>query len=128
MTAQSDGTLISATGFSTNWANKPGTSTSEFDYTGKLSVEFELVETTDSNYAQFQLYDGGNVLVKRFALRERGHWKFIIDGDKAIPYYNGVQQSDLVTDTGNLLTTFRIGFRVHTGFKFKFKNFMICSI
>lgn len=125
MTAQSDGTLISATALSTNWANKKGTSSSEFDYTGKVAVEFDLVETTD-DYIQVQFYDGANLLYGTVGSNQIGHIKVVLDGNKATPYYNGVKGTDWTGQA--MVNPFRVGFRVHANLSMKFKEFKIYPI
>lgn len=125
MTVTQKGLKIEASALSTNYPNKKNTDTNAFDWSGKLCVEFKLVDTTDEA-SQFQVYDGSNLIYGNFDSTWKGTVKFIIDGNKIYPYVNDIPQEPWTGDTLN--GNYRVGFRLHEGYNMIFNNFKIYPI
>jgi hypothetical protein len=110
------GTTLKSSSYSTYFANKNGTSTSEFDFATPFIVELDIIEMSNSN-VDLQIYDGTtnvsrdlNSIINVQNLPV--HLKVVNDGSKVYYYLNdNINPSATVNAT---LGTCRVGLRTTT--------------
>ena len=108
------------------WANKGDTST-EFDYTGDFTVEFDIT-STGSN-ATIQIYDNSATTYYTKTLNQLNgmnpcHIKIVKTGQTFKTYVNYVEKTAQQVDS-NITNACRVGFRVNTTSTIKFRNLRI---
>jgi len=128
VTATSDSTGITVTWVSGTyifWANADGST--EFDYTGDFTVEFDLL--SNGNNATIQIYDGSastyyNKTLDQLSSMNAGHYKIVKDGQVFRTYVDGVEKTTQQVNS-NITNACRVGFRQRSASTIKFKNFKI---
>lgn len=108
------------------WANKGDTST-EFDYTGDFTVEFDLL--SNGNNATIQIYDNSATTYYSKTLYQlnsnnAGHFKIVKDGQVFKTFVDGVENTRQQVNS-NITNACRVGFRFNSASTIKFRNFVI---
>ena len=120
-------TVVGASGTYVFWCNKPGTSTSEFDFTGDFVVEFDVLP---SDSITIQIYDNSastyytKTLSNLSAANTNCHIKIVKDGQIFKTFVDNVEKTGQQVNS-NITNACRVGFRGATGTTFKFKNLRI---
>ena len=128
VTATSDSTGITLTWVSGTyifWANADGST--EFDYTGDFTVEFDLL--SNGNNATIQIYDNSASTYYTKTLNQlngmnAGHFKIVKDGQVFKTFVDGVEKTTQQVDS-DITGACRVGFRQSSASTIKFKNFKI---
>ena len=120
-------TLTWVTGNYTFWANKPGSTSSEYDYSGDFTVEFDVVAITTNGV--FQIYDGSasTFYQKYFSglgISSACHVKIVKDGQTFKTFVDGTELTSHQVDS-DITGACRVGFRSQSSGIITFKNFMI---
>lgn len=108
------------------WANKGDTST-EFDYTGDFTVEFDLLSNGDNT--TIQIYDNSATIYYNKSLYQlnssnAGHFKIVKDGQVFKTFVDGVENTRQQVNS-NITNACRVGFRFNSASTIKFRNFVI---
>ena len=108
------------------WANKGDRST-EFDYTGDFTVEFDLL--SNGNNATIQIYDNSASTYYTKSLNQlngmnAGHFKIVKDGQVFKTFVDGVEKTAHQVNS-NITGACRVGFRMNTPSPIQFRNFKI---
>lgn len=108
------------------WANKDDTST-EFDYTGDFTVEFDLTSTGTNT--SIQIYDNSATNYYSKTLNQLNgmnpcHIKIVKSGQTFKTYINDVEKTAQQVDS-NITGACRVGFRTNATSTIKFKNLRI---
>lgn len=124
-----------ATGLNTSGIKTPNAS-GAFCFSGSVALEFDVVSIT--GIFRMQFYDNTSVIqltndINSLNFGDNTHIKLVYDNNtkKCTPYVNGVQKSDVPTDTGNALTDYVIRFRLQQatgGTTLKIKNVEVYTI
>ena len=107
------------------WANADGST--EFDYTGDFTVEFDLL--SNGNNATIQIYDNSastyySKTLNQLSSMNAGHYKIVKDGQVFKTFVDGVEKTSQQVDS-NITGACRVGFRQGSASTIKFKNFKI---
>ena len=108
------------------WANKGDTST-EFDYTGDFTVEFDLL--SNGGNTTIQIYDNSATTYYSKSLYQlnssnAGHFKIVKDGQVFKTFIDGVEKTAHQVNS-NITGACRVGFRTNTTSTIKFRNLII---
>jgi len=128
--ASSTDGVITLTWVSGNYrffANKPGTTADEFDYTGDFTAEFDLL--SNGNNATIQIYDNSastfyNKTLDQLNGMKAGHYKIVKTGQTFKTFVDGVEKTTQQVDS-DITGACRVGFRGNSASTIKFKNFKI---
>ena len=107
------------------WANADGST--EFDYTGDFTVEFDLL--SNGNNATIQIYDNSASTYYSKTLDQlngmnAGHYKIVKDGQVFRTYVDGVEKTNQQVNS-NITGACRVGFRQGSASTIQFRNFVI---
>ena len=108
------------------WANADGST--EFDYTGDFTVEFDVV--SNGQNSSIQIYDNSaTIYYSRYMSVFNSncppcHFKIVKDGQIFRTYIDGVEKSQGYVES-NITQPCRVGFRSNTNSSFQFRNFKI---
>ena len=108
------------------WANKGDTST-EFDYTGDFTVEFDLL--SNGNNASIQIYDNSASTYYSKTLNQlngmnAGHFKIVKEGQVFKTFVDGVEKTNHQVNS-DITGACRVGFRQGSASTIQFRNFVI---
>ena len=108
------------------WANKGDTST-EFDYTGDFTVEFDLL--SNGGNTTIQIYDNSASTYYSKSLYQlngsnAGHFKIVKDGQVFKTFVDGVEKTANQVNS-NITSACRVGFRTNSTSTIQFRNFVI---
>ena len=118
-------TVTWVSGTYTFWANADGST--EFDYTGDFTVEFDLL--SNGNNATIQIYDNSASTYYSKTLNQlngmnAGHYKIVKDGQVFRTYVDGVEKTAHQVNS-NITGACRVGFRQGSASTIQFRNFVI---
>ena len=107
------------------WANADGST--EFDYTGDFTVEFDLL--SNGNNATIQIYDGSastyySKTLSQLSSMNAGHYKIVKDGQVFKTFVDGVEKTTHQVNS-NITGACRVGFRQASASTIQFRNFVI---
>ena len=108
------------------WANKGDTST-EFDYTGDFTVEFDLL--SNGGNTTIQIYDNSAATYYSKSLYQlngsnAGHFKIVKDGQVFKTFVDGVEKTAHQVNS-TITGACRVGFRTNSTSTIQFRNFVI---
>ena len=108
------------------WANKDGST--EFDYSGNFTVEFDVTSTNQN--VGIQIYDNSASTYYSKTINQLGglsgpcHVKIVKDGQTFKSFVDGVENTGQRVES-NITGACRVGFRQGSSSSFSFKNFVV---
>ena len=130
VTATSSNNEITLTRVSGNygfWANKPGTTSSEYDYSGDFTVEFDVVSISTNGVIQIYDNSASTFYQKYFSglgISSACHVKIVKDGQTFKTYVDGTELTSQQVSS-NITGACRVGFRSQATGTLTFKNLVI---
>lgn len=118
-------TLTWVSGTYTFWANADGST--EFDYTGDFTVEFDIL--SNGNNATIQIYDNSattyySKTLNQLSSMNAGHFKIVKTGQTFKTFVDGVEKTSQQVNS-NITGACRVGFRQGSASTIQFRNFVI---